>query len=442
MKNMLMFLVVAVASMAFAAEPILVEFSADRKDCLYKVGEKASLFVTGLTTNGQKVTSGSVRFVMDDCGTNMLYVGKVDFSKVNPAKYEVTLDKPGFVRCMVRNCYAKDYDGSVKEFSRRMYSLGFDVEKIKKVVPDNPDFDKFWSQAKAKLERDVPIDVQMREVPERSTEYFTYYRISFATYKQRIHAYMSVPKKAKKPYPLEISVSSAGFGDHSNDMNGRRDRISVFFTMFPFEPDWKWRETGLEDKYNEFEKQLMQKYRVPGYSNAGIIEKSPEDYYYYPHMLGIDRAINYLVSRDDVDRTKVWYQGTSQGGGFGFYLCGLNHSFTRSLIFVPGLCDLMGCLEGRRSGWPYFLEVYKKRPDEFAAALKNIPYYDAANFASRIKCPVRVIISFGDLVVSPTSAYSAYNEIKVKDKAAVIMPHCTHDVDPKVRQELRRWMSR
>ena len=198
---------------ALAADGVIVEFSADRANCLYEVGEKATLFITGIDTNGSKVSRGTYRIVIDDCGTNMLHVGKVDFSKENPAKYVVTLDKPGFVRCMVRNCVAKDFDGKYRKFPRRMYSVGFSVDKIKKVSPDVPDFDKFWAQARAKLERDVPIDVRMREIPERSTEYFTYYRISFATYKQRIHAYMSVPKKAKKPYPLEICVSSAGFGD-------------------------------------------------------------------------------------------------------------------------------------------------------------------------------------------------------------------------------------
>lgn len=427
----------------FAKEMVIVNFNADRTNCLYKVGETAKVAISATDESGNLVTSGVYKVVVDDCGTNFLHVGEIDFSKSNPVVIESTLNEPGFVRYMVRKCYAIGHLGKPVFFSRVMYSVGFDVEKIKKASPDVPDFDEFWQKAIARLEKEVPIDVQKREIPEKSTKHFTFYRISFATFGRRIHAYMSIPRKKPESgkFPIEISVSSAGFGDHSNDMSGRRDRINVFFTVFPFEPHWNWRELGLEKVFEKYDGDLMKKYGVTSYANSGITE-SRENYFYYNLIVGINRAVTYLTQMDIVDRKNVWYQGTSQGGGFGFYLCALNHAFTRSVLQVPGMADEMGLSIGRRSGWPYLLEIYKKnRPEEMALALKNVPYFDGANFASRIKCPVRVIIGFGDLVCPPTSVYAAYNEIKVKDKAIIHCINMGHDVFPAVQRSVRRWMS-
>ena len=45
--------------------------------------------------------------------------------------------------------------------------------------------------------------------------------------------------------------------------------------------------------------------------------------------------------------------------GFDFYLLGLNRHFTKGALFVPAITDTMGCLAGRRSGWPRIVEVQK-----------------------------------------------------------------------------------
>ena len=155
---------------------------------------------------------------------------------------------------------------------------------------------------------------------------------------------------------------------------------------------------------------------MPHYCHAGITE-SREDYFYYPVILGIDRAVDWVAARPDVDRSRFRYQGTSQGGGFGFYLCGLNRAFTRAAFYVPAITDTMGYLKGRKSGWPMVVENNSSTPERRAVAERWAPYFDGANFASRITCPVRVAVGFSDTTCPPCAVYAAYNEIKVKDKA-------------------------
>ena len=97
-------------------------------------------------------------------------------------------------------------------------------------------------------------------------------------------------------------------------------------------------------------------------------------------------------------------------------LTGLNGHFTRSCIFVPAICDFLGYLcEDRESGWPKLIEA--QLPENREAAIRNAPYFDGANFAARITCPVRVVVGFSDCHCPPASGYAAYNLIPAADKA-------------------------
>ena len=133
-----------------------------------------------------------------------------------------------------------------------------------------------------------------------------------------------------------------------------------------------------------------------GYAESGISE-SREAYFFYPVLLGIDRAVDWVVARPDVDRTRVRYQGTSQGGGFGFYLTGLNHAFTRAAFYVPAITDTMGYLKGRQSGCrrssntipPHPRSARPPRPSPPTSTGPTSPRASAAPCASPSGSPTR-----------------------------------------------------
>jgi cephalosporin-C deacetylase-like acetyl esterase len=177
---------------------------------------------------------------------------------------------------------------------------------------------------------------------------------------------------------------------------------------------------------------------VARYCHAGL-HKSREDYFYYATILGINRAVNWVVARPSVDTSQVTYSGTSQGGGFGFYLCGLNKHFTKAAIFVPALTDLLGGeTDGRQSGWPRIIAA--QLPENREAARRHAPYFDGANFARRIAIPVRVVVGFSDTVCAPCAVYAGYNVIPAKDKAILHGVGMGHAVFPAFYKTLRAWL--
>ena len=382
----------------------------DRPDGVYRCGETATFTVRVLSTN-DILTARASTASLDNFGTCTL-TNMPFYVAATGVAFTVsgTLRKPGFLRLSLPPTNGGNGDPFV-------FSVAFEPEKIAKGSPSPADFDEFWAEARARLAREVPLDAQMTRVPERSTDEFDFYRISFATFGRRVYGYMSVPTdKSKAPFPVDFEVSAAGFGSWTNDMRGDADSIRVKFSVYPFAPDWNWRSSGLEATYKAMDAELKARYGVNRYCQAGITE-SREAYFFYPVILGIDRAVDWVAARPDVDRSRFRYQGTSQGGGFGFYLCGLNRAFTRAAFYVPALTDTMGYLAGRQSGWPQIVENNSGTPERRAAAEKWAPYFDGANFAARISCPVRVAVGFSDTTCPPCAVYAAYNEIKVADKA-------------------------
>ena len=427
MKTILSVLLASAGMASFAASGFDFKIENDHTNLIYAVGEEAVFKVTALS-EGLVLTSGTVEMCLDNFGPSVLASNCVDLAKGNPFVVKGRLTEPGFLRLTLSAAGTKP----------KVWGVGYEPEKLEKGSPSPEDFDAFWADARAKLAKEVPLDARMTKVAERSTADFDFYRISFATYGRRVYGYMSVPtNKTKAPYPVEVQVSAAGFGDWTNEMSGDRNVIKAFFAVYSWAQHWDWRTLGLQAAYDYMNAAYKEKYGCEVYCTAGLAV-SREEYFFYPVLLGIDRAVDWLAARPDVDRTRFWYQGTSQGGGFGFYLAGLNRAFTRAAFYVPAITDTMGYLKGRQSGWPQPVESHLEA--DRAAVEKNAPYFDGANFAARITCPVRVAVGFADTTCAPCAVYSAYNAIPVADKAIVHGFGMTHSCFGRFYAELGTWL--
>jgi cephalosporin-C deacetylase-like acetyl esterase len=135
-----------------------------------------------------------------------------------------------------------------------------------------------------------------------------------------------------------------------------------------------------------------------------------EAYYFRRAILGIDRAINYLVSRDDFDGKHLVFAGASQGGGMALMLAGLNRHVTAVAATIPAMCEHSALLAGREAGWPKLLRGVgdKERHDYLEMGY----YFDAVNFARSITCPVIVIAGLKDRTCPPSGIVAVYNVIE------------------------------
>lgn len=406
---------------------------ADRPDAIYRCGEPATFTVTLQSTNNlaRPIDLASVQVRLDNFGPGVVTNAVFDLSATNTFTISGTLAEPGFLRVVLPQTKARGKDPSD-------FSAGFEPEKIRKGSPSPDDFDEFWAKAVRDFEESVPVDPQLVPVPELSQGACNYWRVSFAApHGTRAYGFLSMPKdaSAEKKYPVRIQVPAAGHGWWTFRMNGADDAICMMMSVHPFElPDDQEENIRRQDAVKTG---LKERFGTRDYTRAGL-DVSREDYYFFRAILGINRAVDWLAARPEVDLLNFTYSGTSQGGGFGFYLLGLNRHFTKGALFVPACTDTMGYLGGRQSGWPRPVDGDPEEGRE--ARAKNAPYFDGANFASRIQCPVRVGVGFSDTTCPPCAVYAAYNEIKVADKGIRNGIGMTHGVSQEMQNELRQWL--
>lgn len=390
-----------------------LSISADRTNALYACGEQATFTVSAYGKGRELLKSGTLKIALAPYTTQTVRRVAIDLAKANPATVTGTLAEPGFLLCE-----ASLVSGTNKLSAK--WGVGFSPEKIVPGSARPADFDAWWDAQMAKLEKEVPLDPQVRPVENWKHAAFDAYRVSFATFGgKRVYGFLTVPKSGKPPYRVDVNVPGAGPGVTGASLHA--GTICLTMNVHPYEMP---RTLAAARKlYDEQDKVLNARWHAGRYCRSGITD-GRESYFYYPIILGINRAVNWVAARPDADPARFTYGGTSQGGGFGYYLCGLNRHFTKASMEVTALTDLSGYLKGRTSGWPKLVESVPA--DGRAAAAKWAPYFDAAHFAPRITCPVRAAVGFIDQTCPPCAVYAAYNSLRVQDKQIINglgMPH-------------------
>ena len=388
----------------------------DRPDGVYAVGETATLTVRVRNASDASVaTDGVIRVEFDGYDNRTFRTETHDLAQEGPVlTVKAGLPHPGIMR-------AKIYSGGQKKFS--MWGVAFDPGKIEPDVEMPADFDSFWAEAIARYDREVPEDFELCLDRDQTTPWNDVYRISFtAPDRTRLYGFVSYPKDRTRKYPARFEVPSAGVGGWTlGPSTYKRDRsVNMLLNIFPFDMPKTVKEAFVP--YRAWTKMLEEKYHVDHYMSAGL-GVSREDYTVYNYLLGANRAIEWLWRQPEVDPSRFYYWGASQGGGYGTLVMGLNHRFTRGCLLVP--CQTNGMEAHGRQG-SHFAWKYQTSPEAQANAKRFLPYFAGENFARRITCPTMVTVGLCDPTCAAHGGWSVYNLIPAKSKAivgAVNQPH-------------------
>ena len=419
--------------------PVRFKVETDHADCLYKCGERATFTVTVTDADDAPLKAGRFHAILDNYGARILAEADIDVAASNPFTISAVKETPGFMRLRL--------DTDRAAFSPRglagnglageeifQWGVAYDPERIRPAAERPADFDAFWADAVRKLDETVPSDPRLERLDADCTSGHETFRISFASHGgRRVWGWLNLPT-GKGRFPVRVNVPGAGIGACGTAASDDEITLTMNVHSYP-QPDTP---EARDAAYKAQDERFAAPRGVARYCQAGI-HLSREDYFYYASLLGINRAVNWLWAHPAANHADFTYSGTSQGGGFGLMLTGLNGHFTRSCIFVPAICDLLGSrIEKRESGWPKIIEAQK--PENREAAARNAPYFDGASFAARITCPIRFVAGFGDCACPPASVYAAYNCVPSADKAIFNGIGMGHGVFPRFYDELGAWV--
>lgn len=279
-------------------------------------------------------------------------------------------------------------------------------------APCPDDFDAFWKTKLHELEQ-TPADPQLERVDVGKAD-VAYWRITMGNIRgTHIHGQLARPAKGRR-FPALLIFQWAGV--YPLERSWVTDRAAEGWLVLDIEPH----DLPI-DKPEAFYREQQATGPLHDYWRIGNDDR--ETSYYLRMYLSCCRAADFLAHRDDWDGRTLVAMGGSQGGMQSLMAAALCPEITAALAVVPAGCDMLGPAVGRKGGWPqWYSNTEGKDPAKVREASR---YFDVANFAPRIKCPVLVALGLKDEVCPAEGILAAVNQIR-SPKELIIMPGAEH----------------
>ncbi len=298
---------------------------------------------------------------------------------------------------------------------------GFAIEPTKAIsAPTLPeDFGKYWADARAELDAVAP-DFKLTPASQYSTKKTDVFEVEMRSLGNvRVRGYYAQPK-GKKNLPAILHVQ--GYSSVMEPFDVDNPHFAQFFLNI------RGHGNSRDDVNPGF----------PGYLISGITE--PEKYIYRGAFMDCIRAVDFLVSREEVDSTRIVAEGGSQGGALSIATTALDKRIKYCMPDVPFLSDFRNYFNIAR--WPadefklYSVSHFKKMDTIF----KTLDYIDIKNLAHSVTCPVFMGSGLFDDVCPSAINFAAYNNLSSKDKSFKLYPQSGHALPAKHYAAKMKWL--
>jgi cephalosporin-C deacetylase-like acetyl esterase len=363
----------------------IVRIVPDHADGQYQAGETAKWIVqvSGQTTTQLEygiLKNGQVQFASGSAAVSN-----------RRAEVAAALAEPGSLLLNVRvpdsrSATASENCGAV-----------FSPEKIEPVTTRPDDFDAFW-QAKLEELAAVPVNPQLKEGASGSS-FLEYWYVTLDNIRgARVQGQLARPKRGKK-FPALLLLQAAGVNalekEHVISLAGE-GWLALHINAHDLPID------SPPSFYKEQNDGPLKHYPFIGSTNR-------ESSYFLRMYLSCVRAAEYLAGRPDWDGRTLVASGGSQGGMQAIVVAGLSTNVTAVMARVPAGCDMFGFEAERKVGWP--INIIRAKAGGDTNVFNTIRYFDAANFAPRVKCPVLIGVGLVDPTCPPTGVYAVFNRL-------------------------------
>ncbi|WP_221567047.1 alpha/beta fold hydrolase [Alkalihalobacillus sp. TS-13] len=275
------------------------------------------------------------------------------------------------------------------------------------------EFNSFWENALSES-KTIPLNPHVEKIlypiKQVQVERVTYQ----GAYETPISAYYIKPVDTKEK--LKCIIFYHGYG-------GNKGAISQYMTWLIqgyaiFAVDCRGMgETGDDSTYSFG--------NTGSWATQGLLVK--EEYYYYKVWLDCKRAVDFIMTQDEIDPNAVCLMGSSLGGGIAMAVAALDPRPALVVADVPNMCDIELTIKQKMEGSLVEIEKFLKvHPEYTEKILTNLSYFDILNHASNIKSKIRVSVAFKDLICPPKPIFGVYNHI-TSEKSMEIYPFSGHD---------------
>lgn len=395
--------------------------AAERPGAVYKVGEPIRFQVWLVQPKEKKFKDPDLKDAEIISGETLNYklTGDGGFRKEGsvvtgnePAVIECALTRPGFV--LLELTSARD-----KKIVRHA-GAGIEPEKIVSGTTMPADFESYWQERIRKMrERTPEITVQdiTRRYPRVYQESVRIYDVRIADGEINATGILTIPRwTGKEKLPAIITFGGASWLGAQARFSEAVARGAMIFHM------------NIHDTINTvpeaMKKELRARPDIRDYQFNNLLER--EKYMPGKIFLRIIRSLDYLKSRPEWNGKDLIATGPSFGGCQSIVAAALDKDVTLCCPGGPAMCDHLGSRNNQINGWPQLLKRYQDTPENAKLAAENSAYFDSANMARLIRCPVGFAVGFIDETCPPTSVYAAYNNVPSGNKRMIHGTRAAH----------------
>lgn len=261
-----------------------------------------------------------------------------------------------------------------------------------------------WKKTRDELTA-VPIDAKVEQVSEGLP--FRKYAITIRSLDNvTVAGFLSIPVQGEAPAkPWPVIVTAPGYsGNALSIMLGECQRGYAILQVFP-------RGQGESAKY----------FTLKGDKLSTRLD-TPEGAYYKSAYADMIRMIDYVVTRPDVDSSRIAMVGTSQGGGISLAITALDSRIKAVVAHVPFLCNMRLAATIPNSLVKKLLDRAHTNSEPY---LSTLDYFDPLQLASRIHVPVLMSAGGKDETCPMETVRSVYDRIH-SGKELRIYPNLPH----------------
>ena len=271
------------------------------------------------------------------------------------------------------------------------------------------DFEAFWQDVLRQVEA-IPLAPEMVPDPLRTSDDIEVFQVFYQSLDQvRIAAWYCRPNRRAERSPAILFLPGYQMDPPIPKEWARKGYIALSVA-----PRGKLRS--------------MRQFN-PGYPNLlthNIVDR--HTYAYRGFYVDTWRGIDFLLSRPEVDPTRIGVTGTSQGGGLTICTAAMRPEIRAAAAGAPYLCGYLDAIELTHT-YPYeeINDYLRQYPDSRPAVEETLAYFDGLNFADHITCPIIVNIGLQDNVCPPETGYALFHRIGATDKRLYAYDGHGHD---------------
>ena len=283
----------------------------------------------------------------------------------------------------------------------------------------------FWNATRAIL-NETPVDAALTECPERSGREYETWNVSLRSYGgQRLRGFYTAPRDTPASGRFPALLAVPGYGGAKDIPYHVALHGFAVLTLFPRAQGESIPEWDLP----------------PGANKLTYHVTDRDNYYYRAGYMDCVRGVDFLAARDEVDAARIGMWSRSQGGGFTLATAALDHRLAAAVAEEPFMCNYPAAIDIDTRPYHELRDYAQEHPEERAAMLETLRYFDTLTLADAIRCPILVNIGMADTTCPYDTIMPVFDRIRAH-KSLLVYPDLTHSPCTDFNVHAMNWLKR